>query len=164
MGPQNSILFKFVNIFFNFVGLSKPVQDDSISLQHGSTLESEDPTSISKLILYHQIQTVGTVVEHVLSSGKQPQLPPIEAYSCASDEFDHSDDSFFKDDFLGHATESDHRPPISYPEEIRMSKFNKEICRKANFVTSENCLPTDNLNTQMKIYKKKTRRIKDVIA
>ncbi|CAH9127800.1 unnamed protein product [Cuscuta epithymum] len=78
----------------------------------------------------------------------------IQAYSDAFDDFDHSDDSFFTDDFLGHATESDRRPPISYPEEIRKSKFNTAICHKANFITSENCLPTDNLNTQLKIYRK----------
>ncbi|CAH9123505.1 unnamed protein product [Cuscuta epithymum] len=69
----------------------------------------------------------------------------IPAYSDASDSFDHSDDSFFS---------GDRRPPISNEEDIRNSKFNSAICRKAEFITSENCLPTDNLNTQLKIYKK----------
>ncbi|CAH9075095.1 unnamed protein product [Cuscuta europaea] len=154
MGPNNSSLFKFLNVFSNFVGLSKPLQDDSISLQQGIMLEYEDPTSISKLILHQQTLAVGTVIEHVFSSGKLPQLPPIEAYSCVFDDFDHSEDSIFADDFLGHATEIERCPPISYPEEIRKSKFNKEICWKANFITAENCLPTENLNTQLKIYKK----------
>ncbi|CAH9120598.1 unnamed protein product [Cuscuta epithymum] len=125
-----------------------------------SRIESEDPTSISKLILNFQIQGDLRIESEcnenqiVLSSEKQPKLPQIEAYSDASDSYDYSDDSFYRDDFLGHATESNRRPPISYPEEIRKSKFNSAICCKANFVTSENCLPTDNLNTQLKIYKK----------
>ncbi|CAH9138899.1 unnamed protein product [Cuscuta epithymum] len=135
MGSNNSSLFKFLNIFSDYVGLSQSVQDDSIILQRKSLLQTGDPTSISKLIFNYQIQAVGTE--------------------------NHSDDSLFTDDFLGHATESDRRPPISYPEEIRKSKFNTAICRKANFITSENCLSTENLNTQLKIYKKsqKTRGV-----
>ncbi|CAH9067615.1 unnamed protein product [Cuscuta europaea] len=82
------------------------------------------------------------------------KLPLIQAFSDASDDFDHSDDSLFTDDFLGHATESNCRPPISYPEEIRKSKFNTAIYGKANFITSKNCLPTENLNTRLKIYRK----------
>ncbi|CAH9104610.1 unnamed protein product [Cuscuta epithymum] len=154
VGHKKSSLLQFINIFSNFVGITKYVQDDSINLQLRSTIESEDPTSISKLILNSQIQGQCTENQNVISSEKEPELPRIQAYSDASDSFDYSDDSFFADDFLGHATESDRRPPISYPEEIRKSKFNREICSKANFVTSENCLPTDNLNKQLKIYKK----------
>ncbi|CAH9103136.1 unnamed protein product [Cuscuta epithymum] len=154
MGPNNSSIFKFLNIFSNFVGLSKSMQDDSAFLQHRSKLAPEDPTSISKLILHYQIQTIDTENQHVFSCEKQPQLSPIQAYSDASDDFNHSDDSFFTDDFLGHATDSDRRPPLSYPEEIRKSKFNREICRKANLMNSDNCLPTANLNTQVKIYRK----------
>ncbi|CAH9130401.1 unnamed protein product [Cuscuta epithymum] len=134
--------------------MSTYVQDDSINLQHGSTIETEDPTSISKLIFNYQIYAASTENLQVHCPGKQLQLPLIQAYSDASDSFEHSDDSFFTDDFLGHATENDRRPPISYPEEIRKSKFNRAICRKAILVNSENCLPTDNLNTQLKIYRK----------
>ncbi|CAH9137061.1 unnamed protein product [Cuscuta epithymum] len=104
MGPHNSSLLKFLNIFSNFVGHSKSMQDDSISLQHGSLLETEDHTSISKLIFNYQIQAAITETNHVFSSGKQHQLPLIQAYSDASDDFDHSDDSLFTDDSLGHAT------------------------------------------------------------
>ncbi|CAH9138977.1 unnamed protein product [Cuscuta epithymum] len=152
VGPKKSSLFKFINIFSNFAGPPESVQDDSISLQYRSTYEIEDNTSISKLILNYQIQAAS--IENQLVFTPMKQLPRIEAYSDASDGFDHSDDSFFRDDFLGHATESDRRLPISYPEEIRNSKLNRAICRKAKFVTSENCLPTDNLNTQLKIYRK----------
>ncbi|CAH9092450.1 unnamed protein product [Cuscuta europaea] len=89
-----------------------------------------------------------------LQHRKKPELPLIQAFSDASDDFYHSDDSLFTDDFLGHATKSDRRPPISYPEEIRKSKFNTAICWKTNFITSENYMPTENLNTQLKIYRK----------
>ncbi|CAH9124391.1 unnamed protein product [Cuscuta epithymum] len=135
-------------------GLSKTVQDDSLSLHHRSVPQTEDPTSISKLIFNYHIQTADAEKTHVFSFGKQPELPLNQAYSDASDDFDHSDDSLFTDDFLGHAIESDRRPPISYPEEVWKSKFNTAICRKATFITSENCLPTENLNTQLKIYRK----------
>ncbi|CAH9114676.1 unnamed protein product [Cuscuta epithymum] len=154
MGHHNSSLYIFLNILTNFVGISKTVPDDSISLLHGNEQQTEDPTSISKLIFNYQIQTGDTKNTHAINFGKQPELPLIQAYSDASDDFDYSDDSLFTDDFLGHATESDRRPPISYPEEIRKSKFNTAICHKANFITSENCLPTENLNTQLKIYRK----------
>ncbi|CAH9130402.1 unnamed protein product [Cuscuta epithymum] len=154
IGHKKSSLLKFLNVFSNFVGMSTYVQDDSINLQHGSTIETEDPTSISKLIFNYQIYAASTENLQVHCPGKQLQLPLIQAYSDASDSFEHSDDSFFTDDFLGHATENDRRPPISYPEEIRKSKFNRAICRKAILVNSENCLPTDNLNTQLKIYRK----------
>ncbi|CAH9092448.1 unnamed protein product [Cuscuta europaea] len=120
MGPQNSSLFKFLNIFSNFAGIPNSMPDESIFLQHR----------------------------------KKPELPLIQAFSDASDDFYHSDDSLFTDDFLGHATKSDRRPPISYPEEIRKSKFNTAICWKTNFITSENYMPTENLNTQLKIYRK----------
>ncbi|CAH9094197.1 unnamed protein product [Cuscuta europaea] len=155
MGPKKSNLFKFIKFFSNFVGLQKSLQDDLISFQRSSpTFEVEESTSISKLIFNSQIQESTTGNQQVHSPTRQPQLSPIQAYSGVSDGFDHSDDSFFSDDFLGHATESDRRPPISIQEEIRKSEFNKAICRKASFVTSENYLPIENLNTQLKIYRK----------
>ncbi|CAH9104339.1 unnamed protein product [Cuscuta epithymum] len=127
MGHHNSSLFKFLNIFSNFVWLSKSVQDDSISFQHGRMSEIKEPTSISKLIFIYQIKAAGIENQQVFSSEKQPQLPQIQAYSDASDDFDHSDDSLFTNDFLGHATESERHPPISYPQEIRKSKFNHDL-------------------------------------
>ncbi|CAH9075881.1 unnamed protein product, partial [Cuscuta europaea] len=136
MGPHNSNLKDFLAIFSNFVGLPILVQE----------------TPISKLILDSQIQGA--------HSHKQGSPTPVErhglvqAYSDASDHFYQSDDSSYMYDFMGHATESDRRPPISTPEEIKKSKFNRAICRKSKFVTSENCLPTKNLNTQAKIYRK----------
>ncbi|CAH9124420.1 unnamed protein product [Cuscuta epithymum] len=153
MGPQKSNMFKFITILSNFAGFQKSMQDDSISFQHWSTFETEDPTSISKLIFNFQIEAASTEKQLIYSLEKQPKLTPIQAYSDASDSFDYSDDSF-SDDYLGHATESERRPPISNQEEIRNTKFNRAICQKANFVTTENYIPTENLNMQLKIYMK----------
>ncbi|CAH9074230.1 unnamed protein product [Cuscuta europaea] len=61
-----------------------------------------------------------------------------KTHSDASDDFDHSDESFFSDDFLGHASETDRRPPLSNREEIKKSKVNRSICRKSRFVNSDN--------------------------
>ncbi|CAH9092446.1 unnamed protein product [Cuscuta europaea] len=135
-------------------GIPNSMPDESIFLQHRCVLEPEDHTSISKLIFNYQIQAAGNKNNQVFHDRKKPELPLIQAFSDASDDFYHSDDSLFTDDFLGHATKSDRRPPISYPEEIRKSKFNTAICWKTNFITSENYMPTENLNTQLKIYRK----------
>ncbi|CAH9079625.1 unnamed protein product [Cuscuta epithymum] len=62
------------------------------------------------------------------------------------------------DDFLGHASESEKRTPISSMEDLWDSDTNQDICNKAKLVTRDNCLPTMNLNTQMKIYRKKHKR------
>ncbi|CAH9117801.1 unnamed protein product [Cuscuta europaea] len=113
---------------------------------------TEEPKSISKLIFDSQIREAYS--EKIYSPTPVERPPPVQAYSDASDTFYQTDDSGFTDDFLGHATESERRPPISTPEEIKKSKFNKAICRKSKFVTPENCLPTENLNTQIKIYRK----------
>ncbi|CAH9075469.1 unnamed protein product [Cuscuta epithymum] len=155
MGPHNSNLKDFLAIFSNFVGLTNLIQEIPMHLENEPLTGIEE--TISKLIFNFEVQRAYVVTEPLHSSEKQaitPQMPQNQAYSDASDNFDYSDDSFYTDDFLGHATESDRRPPISYPNEIRKSKFNSAICRKANSVTSENCLPTDNLNTQLKIYRK----------
>ncbi|CAH9143430.1 unnamed protein product [Cuscuta epithymum] len=105
-------------------------------------------------VFNYEVQRAYGEKQESLSFEKQPQIPLIQAYFDASDNFDYSDDSFFSDDFLGHATESDRHLPISNQEEIGNSKFNRTICRKSKFVTYENCLPTDNLNTQLKFYRK----------
>ncbi|CAH9064864.1 unnamed protein product [Cuscuta epithymum] len=151
-GPQKARLHEFLGVFSNFVGIFDLVQEEPMHQLQEVTGFTEEPTSISKLIFDSQIrgafpkqQWSPTLVEH-------PRL--VEAYSDASDNFYQSDDSFYMDDFLGHATESDRRPPISTPTEIGKSKFNRAICTKSKFVTSENCLPTENLNTQLKIYRK----------
>ncbi|CAH9088483.1 unnamed protein product [Cuscuta epithymum] len=62
------------------------------------------------------------------------------------------------DDFLGHASESGKRTPISSMEDLWDSDMNQDICNKALLVTRENCLPTENLNTQIKIYRKTKQR------
>ncbi|CAH9115157.1 unnamed protein product, partial [Cuscuta epithymum] len=152
IGPHNSYLNDFLRLFSNFVGLSYIEQEALTHLEHEST-PTEDIT-ISKLIFNYEVQKAYGEKQDPLSFEKQPQIPLIQAYSDASDNFDHSDDSYFSDDFLGHATESDCRPPISNREEIKNSKFNRTICRKSKLVTYENCLPTDNLNTQLKLYRK----------
>ncbi|CAH9110110.1 unnamed protein product [Cuscuta epithymum] len=118
--------------------------------EHETSVDSEDIT-ISKLIFNYEVQRAFGEKQ---SLEKQPHIPLLQAYSDASNSFDYSDDSFFSDDFLGHATESDRRPPLSKHDEIKNSKFNRTICRKAKSVNSENCLPTDNLNTQLKLYRK----------
>ncbi|CAH9115264.1 unnamed protein product [Cuscuta europaea] len=108
--------------------------------------------SISKLIFNYQARDIENF--DVYSSREQPELSLIQAYSDASHNFDFSDDYFFTYEFLRHATEIDRRPPISFLEEIKKSKFNTAIWHKAKFITSENCLPTENLNTQLKLYRK----------
>ncbi|CAH9148634.1 unnamed protein product, partial [Cuscuta epithymum] len=153
-GPRNLNLNDFLTLFSNFVELSYLEQDETTHWEHESTTYSEEIT-ISKLIFNYEVQRAYSENQQpLLSFEKQPQIPLLQAYSDASDNFDHSDDSFFSDDFLGHATESDRRPPLSNQEEIRNSKFNRTICRKLKLVTYENCLPTENLNTQLKLYRK----------
>ncbi|CAH9135848.1 unnamed protein product [Cuscuta epithymum] len=161
MGPHNSNLKDFLSTFSNFVRLTNSVQEPPMHLEQESSARTEE--TISKLIFNFEVQRAYAIKHLPHSSEKQPmipRLPQIHTYSDASDSFDYFDDSFFQDDFLGHATESDRRPPISYPEEIRKSKFNSAICCKANFVTLENCLPTDNLNTQLKIDRKSQKKNK----
>ncbi|CAH9090810.1 unnamed protein product [Cuscuta epithymum] len=152
-GPQNSKLNDFMRLFANFVGLCYSEQEEPMHQKNETSADTEE-ISISKLIFNYEVQRAYGEKQQPLYFEKQPQTPLIQAYSDASNDFDPSDDSFFSDDFLGHATESDRRPPISNKDEIRKSKFNRTICRKAKLVTNENCLPTDNLNTQLKIYRK----------
>ncbi|CAH9060940.1 unnamed protein product [Cuscuta epithymum] len=66
--------------------------------------------------------------------------------------------SYSGDEFLGHASESEKRTPIFAIEDLWDSDTNEDICNKASLVTRENCLPTQNLNTQMKMYRKKYQR------
>ncbi|CAH9072700.1 unnamed protein product [Cuscuta epithymum] len=150
-GPHNSKLNVFLTFFSNFV--SELEQQEFRHWEHETSADTEVIT-ISKLIFNYEVQRAYSGKQQPPSLEKQPQIPLIQAYSDASDSFDHSDESFFSDDFLGHATESDRRPPLSNQEEIGNSKFNRTICRKAKLVTSENCLPTENLNTQLKLYRK----------
>ncbi|CAH9133613.1 unnamed protein product [Cuscuta epithymum] len=152
-GPHNSKLNVFMRLFANFVGLCYSEQEEPMHQKNETSTDTQE-ISISKLIFNYEVQRAYGEKQQPLYFEKQPQTPLIEAYSDASDDFDPSDDSFFSDDFLGHATESDRRPPISNKDEIRNSKFNRSICRKSKLVTNENCLPTDNLNTQLKIYRK----------
>ncbi|CAH9082837.1 unnamed protein product [Cuscuta europaea] len=152
MGPNNSNLITIMAILSNFVGLSNLVQETGMDMLQETMILSEEPKSISKLILESQIREAYSQKQNSPTPVERPL--PVQAYSDASDTFYQSDDSGFMDEFLGHATENERRPPISTPEEIRKSKFNRAICRKSKFVTAENCLPTENLNTQLKIYRK----------
>ncbi|CAH9075698.1 unnamed protein product [Cuscuta epithymum] len=66
--------------------------------------------------------------------------------------------TYSSDEFLGHVSENEKRAPISTMEDLWDSNANQEICDKALLVTRENCLPTENLNTQIKTYRKKNQR------
>ncbi|CAH9071272.1 unnamed protein product [Cuscuta epithymum] len=153
IGQQQKGLNAFLNIFSNFVGLS--VQEDPMILAPRHMTGNEVGLSISKEILNLDILGAGVTFQetHSVENPKQKHSL-LQAYSDASDSFDPSDDSFFSDDFLGHATESDRRIPISTQEDIQNSDFNRQICYKSQFITQDNSLPTENLNTQLKIYRK----------
>ncbi|CAH9054198.1 unnamed protein product [Cuscuta epithymum] len=153
-GPKNFRLLEFLAMFSNIVGISVLVQEEPMHLEPETTTNTVEPTSISKLIFNFHIQGAYAEQQQTHTSEILPKIPLIQAYSDASDSYNPSDDSFFSDDFLGHATESERRPPISNQDDIWDSKFNRVICHKSKFITSDNCLPTDNLNTQLKIYKK----------
>ncbi|CAH9105120.1 unnamed protein product [Cuscuta epithymum] len=153
MGPHNKELHDFLAIFSNFVGLTSLVQEEPTQLEHETIADTEESTSISKLIFNFEVQRA-YAEKHQPPTEKQSKLALVQAYSDASDSFDPSDDSHFSDDFLGHATECDRRPPISGREDIRDSEFNSAICYKSQFITLDNCILTDNLNTQLKLYKK----------
>ncbi|CAH9114184.1 unnamed protein product [Cuscuta europaea] len=153
MGLRKSNLHDFLTLFSNFVELSILRQEEVKFWEHENTGESEEIT-ISKLIFNYEVQRAFGETQQLLTFEKHPQNPILQAYSDASDSYDHSDESFFSDDFLGHAIESDRRPPLSKKEEIKRSKFNRTIYHKSQLVTSENFLPTENLNTQIKLYRK----------
>ncbi|CAH9098818.1 unnamed protein product [Cuscuta europaea] len=142
-------------VFSNIVGVSGLVQEEPMHQLSEITSITQEPTSISKLIFDCQIQEAYSEKKCSPIPSEQHRL--VQAYSDASYNFYQSDDSFYMDDFLGHATESDRRPSISTPAEIAKSKFNNAICKKSKLITSENCLSTDNLNTQIKIYRKITK-------
>ncbi|CAH9105077.1 unnamed protein product [Cuscuta epithymum] len=72
--------------------------------------------------------------------------------------FGGSNSSLSGDEFLGHVSENEKRVPISTEEDLWDSDTNELICQKALLVTRENCLPTQNLNTQRRSYKKKNQR------
>ncbi|CAH9131459.1 unnamed protein product [Cuscuta epithymum] len=57
--------------------------------------------------------------------------------------------------FSDHASKSEKRAHVSSLEDLWDSDINQDICNKARLITRENCLPTENLNAQIKIYKKK---------
>ncbi|CAH9085768.1 unnamed protein product [Cuscuta epithymum] len=65
-------------------------------------------------------------------------------------------DSDFGDTYLGHTSDNEKRTPISTVEDLWDFDTNQNICNKALLVTRDNCLPTSNLNLQMKTYKKRT--------
>ncbi|CAH9050898.1 unnamed protein product [Cuscuta epithymum] len=66
--------------------------------------------------------------------------------------------SYSADEFLGHASKSEKRPPISSMEDLWDSDTNQDVCNKATLATWDNYLPTLNLNTQIKLYRKKHQR------
>ncbi|CAH9094152.1 unnamed protein product [Cuscuta epithymum] len=74
----------------------------------------------------------------------------VSEWICGEHFYEHS-----RDDFLGHASESEKRAPISSMDDLWDSNMNDDICNKALLVTPENCLHTENLNTQIKIYREK---------
>ncbi|CAH9073481.1 unnamed protein product [Cuscuta epithymum] len=100
-------------IFSKFVGLTDFVKEITMDWLQEAMLVTEEPKSISRLFFYSQIR--GAYLEKQRSSTPVERHRLNQAYSDALDNFYQSDDSSFRDDFLVHATESDHRPPISTP-------------------------------------------------
>ncbi|CAH9094086.1 unnamed protein product [Cuscuta epithymum] len=152
MGPEKSSLLNFLAVLSNFVGKPHSVQEESMHSEHQSSPDPDEMTSISTLIFNFEVRRAYEEKQQPHSSEKQPIIPLLQAYSDASDSYDPPADSYFSDDFLRHTTECDRHPPISEQEEIRDSQFNRAICRKSLLITLDKCLPTDNLNTQLKIY------------
>ncbi|CAH9123674.1 unnamed protein product [Cuscuta epithymum] len=76
-------------------------------------------------------------------------------HSVALDDETEQSYPFSGDDFLGHASESEKRTTLSSREDLWDSDANQDICNEARLVTMENCLPTSNLNTQIKLYRKR---------
>ncbi|CAH9085666.1 unnamed protein product [Cuscuta epithymum] len=72
--------------------------------------------------------------------------------------YDSSGFALSGDEFNGHVSENEKRVPISTVEDLWDSDSNGVLCQKALLVTQENCLPTQNLNTQKRMYKKKNQR------
>ncbi|CAH9079289.1 unnamed protein product [Cuscuta epithymum] len=89
---------------------------------------------------------------------------PMEAYRGYQQGFAFDEaysDSFFshtENEYLGHASENENRVPFSAVEDLWDSDENREICHKALLITSENYLPTSNLNTSIGMYRKSKRR------
>ncbi|CAH9108679.1 unnamed protein product [Cuscuta epithymum] len=81
------------------------------------------------------------------------------SYVFDCDEFYGGPDSIISgDEFLGHVSENEKRVPFSTMEDLWDSDTNEIICQKALLVTPDNCLPTQNLNTQKRMYKKRNQR------
>ncbi|CAH9077169.1 unnamed protein product [Cuscuta europaea] len=80
-----------------------------------------------------------------------------EVFDC-EDDFGEQFYTHLGDDILGHASESKKRAPISSVEGLWDSDTNQNICNKALLITRENYLLTENLNTQIKMYRKKNQQ------
>ncbi|CAH9069792.1 unnamed protein product [Cuscuta epithymum] len=116
----------------------------------------DEVTSISKLLFRADLERLEATrsKEQVLISG-DIDVHRVLAYSEHSDRF-----------FSGYEFQVTHQKVIK-GNRSRLwrisgdSDTNKDICFKSKLVTKENCLPTSNLNTQIKIYqkKKKNRRL-----
>ncbi|CAH9093261.1 unnamed protein product [Cuscuta europaea] len=87
VGPQNSGLLDFLAIFSNFVGISNLELEEPMHRSQETSLITEEPTSISKLIFYFQIQ--GAYLEKHWSPPPEKQNRLIQAFSDASDCFYH---------------------------------------------------------------------------
>ncbi|CAH9143053.1 unnamed protein product [Cuscuta epithymum] len=81
---------------------------------------------------------------------------PSETFDCEGLYGDHHP-TFSGDEFLGHVSENEKRVPISTVEDLWDSDANETIFQKALLVTRDNCLPTENQNTQKQMYKKNQR-------
>ncbi|CAH9090408.1 unnamed protein product [Cuscuta epithymum] len=94
---------------------------------------------------------------HVHPGWEFPDPTYVEAIACEGC-YDIPDFSYSGDEFIGHVSENEKRVPISTEKDLWDSDTNEVICQKALLVTQENCLPTQNLNTQKGMYKKKNQR------
>ncbi|CAH9128893.1 unnamed protein product [Cuscuta epithymum] len=147
--------FSGLSAFFNMLDntLSSSGRFDPDPLTTYEEQSSSVDISISKLL-----------IQADLENPKEQKLEECDIFSgnhkiIAFSE--HSDRYFSGDKFIGHASESDKRPPNVLVEDLWDADTNTNICKKALLITQDNCLPTDNLNTQIKIYqkRKKNRRL-----
>ncbi|CAH9122663.1 unnamed protein product [Cuscuta epithymum] len=89
---------------------------------------------------------------HAHSRWDFPDLTaPLACEGC----YDIPDFTSLGDEFIGHVSKNKKRVPISTEDDLWDSYTNDVICKNALLVTRENCLPTQNMNTQKGIYKKK---------
>ncbi|CAH9127820.1 unnamed protein product [Cuscuta epithymum] len=95
---------------------------------------------------------------------QQPKVPEFGCLGALSDAFvwdGYCGDSCCScsgDEYLGHVSENEKRVPISTLDDLWDSDANEDICVKALRVTQDNYLPTQTLNTQKRMFRKKNQR------